>query len=322
MIAEQPPSIAVLAVRRWTLAVALLTSLSAIVGLLAAYGQLELLPHDTWPTRLAWIDVAAPGSLAAWLSSLFLVTAAFQGTQIYRLRRHRTDDYRGRYRIWVWIPLVLLLMAADAATGLHADLIAALRLVAAEEGLGYLRFWPLAACLLWALVGLRLGFEVRDSRASLTSLVAATFGYVVAAIAGCLEVQPLSRILLVMAGSSALMLGHLALFMTIALYGRHVYLDAQGLVPARSSNRSRSRSLRKREKTVSRQSKRGQEDADKSTGEANRREKVIPIDSIQAPKSAPDGPREADESATAALSKAERRRLRKLKRRERQQRAA
>ena len=64
----------------------------------------QTLPRD----GLAAIDAGAAGNLAAWFSSCLLLMAAACSLQIYNLRRHKIDDYRGRYRIWVWAAIALL----------------------------------------------------------------------------------------------------------------------------------------------------------------------------------------------------------------------
>ena len=51
---------------------------------------------------VAALDLAAKGSLGCWFSSLLLLAAAAVAILVYAVRRHRTDDYQGRYRIWLW----------------------------------------------------------------------------------------------------------------------------------------------------------------------------------------------------------------------------
>lgn len=61
----------------------------------------------------ACVDPRSAMSLAGWLSQLSLATAAAVAIVVRGMRRHRRDDYRGRYRAWGW--LAALLMGATCA---------------------------------------------------------------------------------------------------------------------------------------------------------------------------------------------------------------
>ena len=69
--------------------------------------------------RLAMFDLPAAGSLGTWFSSLLLLAATMVALVVYGIRRHKTDDYHGRYRIWLWAALGMLLTATDVAANLH-----------------------------------------------------------------------------------------------------------------------------------------------------------------------------------------------------------
>lgn len=244
---HQSPSVVLLASRPFTLTVAALTALVLLVGLLAAYGHWRLWPRDLLPAPMSVLDLERPGNLAAWLCSLLLAAAAFQGVQIYRLRRHKTDDYRGRYRVWVWTPLVLFAMAAGQATGVHRDLVLlTVALVTPKTGLEHAATWPLVAAVTWLLVATRLVFELRVNRWATAFLATATVGYLAGLMTAQISVQPISRILVVFASSALLMIGHLGVFVSVLIFGRHVYRDSQGLLPAQAAKPRRAR-LRVRE---------------------------------------------------------------------------
>lgn len=49
------------------------------------------------------LTVSPRAGLAAWLGQVSLVAAACIAVSIRQMRRHRLDDYRGRYRAWGWI---------------------------------------------------------------------------------------------------------------------------------------------------------------------------------------------------------------------------
>jgi len=354
---RQSPITAVIPRRRWTLIVLLLSGLATIAGIEAAYGKLHLLPREMWASGFSAVDVQAPGGLAAWFCSMMLAVAAFQGFQIYRLRRHKTDDYRGRYRVWLWMPFVLFFMATSVATHIHhdlANLVNRLANVTAPTETGLL--WPLVYCALWTLVSLRLAFEVRKSRASLVSLTLATCCYFAVAFPLLFAehvVSVMGEIPFVMATTTIAMSGHLATFLTMGIYGRHVYLDSQGVLPVRATKTERKRARKMRadeprtddENAVSKDSSRkrvrpkvlsvrargeGSENSDSSrrtatndTSQAENRKSTVEAGPqlMVGSETEPQGLSDKD-GGNRKLSKAERRRLRKQKRREQRRQAA
>jgi len=59
----------------------------------------------------ACIDPVAVSSLQAWLAQVWLTVAAGTALIVRLMRRHRRDDYQGRYRAWGWLAVLLLLTA-------------------------------------------------------------------------------------------------------------------------------------------------------------------------------------------------------------------
>jgi hypothetical protein len=56
----------------------------------------------------ACVDPRSVRSLAGWLSQLLLAIAATVALVVRAMRRHRRDDYRGRYRAWGWLAGLLV----------------------------------------------------------------------------------------------------------------------------------------------------------------------------------------------------------------------
>ena len=108
--------------RRWLLALWFVLLSGVIAGLTWLYAWMPQLAAMTKDGRVAAFDLDGEGSLASWYSSALLAMASVVALIIYGLRRHRLDDYRGRYRIWLWASLILLLASIDVATSLHAVL--------------------------------------------------------------------------------------------------------------------------------------------------------------------------------------------------------
>jgi len=59
-------------------------------------------------------DVRTMASFTGWLSQLLLVTAAIVSLVVRLMRRHRRDDYRGRYRAWGWLAGLLMIASCTA----------------------------------------------------------------------------------------------------------------------------------------------------------------------------------------------------------------
>jgi hypothetical protein len=235
-LAERQPSITALIPHRvWTLLVLLLGCLTVIAAFEAAYGNLRLWPRENWLCACRSLDLRAHGELAACFSSLMLAAAGLQSFLIFRLRRHRTDDYRGRYRLWAWIPLVWLAIALGGSTHLGEDLSELAGQVLGPTYQQAKAFWtPLAVGCLWTLLAVRLGVEVRRCWTSLVFLLMATLCYLVVSLQGAGLVTPPGEVLSVMAASTASMLGHLSVFMATAAYSRYVFLEAHGRISSRA----------------------------------------------------------------------------------------
>ncbi len=226
------PLTAIVPKRIVTLMLLLISGLLVTSGIQAAYGHVHRLPADHWISAVASLDVERPGGLASWSSSLFLLIATVLGFQIYRLRRLRADDYRGRYRVWVWVSPALLITSLAIGTHLHRDLLAVA--VAHSEVMAVLDSPTVLLVLpsvLWLLLSLRLLLEVRESRAAWTSLVLATLSLMSSLVIGLWSPQELFSFPTAMTISSLTMMGHLMILMTVASYSRYVYLDAHGMLP-------------------------------------------------------------------------------------------
>lgn len=339
-LSAQTSSIAVLASRPLTLVLISLACLVAVVGLLTLYSHWQLWPLGTWQRSLSCLDVQRPGSLATWICSLMLSAAAFQGIQIYRLRRHKKDDYRGRYRVWAWFPMLLLAMASGVATGVQRELTTLLvRTIWGDDALELASRLPLALVFLWLPVAVRLSLEMRPTRWSLGFLAAATIGYASGVIVAQIPVQPFNGMLVDLISSTLLMAGHLGVFVAVLSFGRHVYLDSQGLLPAQDTKPRRAK--RRNRGSAAGKSRRSQETADQGAQEQPAEQlpeepeddRVVPPSEIALPvlrlgSRADDAVEDSpDDDATDAspgerLSKTERKRLKKMRRQEQLRRAA
>jgi hypothetical protein len=345
---ERQPRVTDLApVRAWTLSVLLMSLLSLVAALIGLDGQVGDWSRLVGRANLAPLDLAAAGSLASWFRSVLLATAAVYSVLVFLIRRHKVDDYRGRYRYWMAATLLLLLGSVDASTGLHRTFGA---LIARSSGLltaGDGAAWSLIlAGVLFGGLALRGLIEIRHSRGAVASLlIAATaYGASAACFTGLIPLyDSLSRLL----GHTCLLLAHVMTLFCVMVFARYVLLDSQGRLRERAPQPKRKREPAASEGATSRDALAKNQsrkvrideghhgDADdnpsdkrnsespaprKETSEPKRSGASISAAGLKSPITRPtvdddDEDVEGGFDSGAKLSKAERRRLRKLERR-------
>ncbi len=115
----------------------------------------------TLAAAAAVFDSRGVASLQVWLAQTFLMAAASVALIVRLMRRHRRDDYKGRFRAWGWMAALLLLTACAGVAPLGrlvgAALADATGVAFGPDGIG----WWLAvsttaflAVSLWAVVPL------------------------------------------------------------------------------------------------------------------------------------------------------------------------
>ncbi len=222
--------------RRWLATILLPTvGLIAIASLVTLYIASPKLFGAADRAPLAVI-LGDPGSLSNWLSALLLLTASFFAIINYTIRRHKTDDYHGRYRIWLWAAACWFLLASDTAAGLHQAFQAMLVSLTHVRIVGDGSIWWIApTALLLGVVGTRLLIDMWPSR---TARFAAIFA-IVAYLSAALAYYRIARLPSELAGflllHGALLAGHLLLAWSMALHARFVLLDAEGQLPRRAA---------------------------------------------------------------------------------------
>ena len=180
---------------------------------------------------MSTLAIQGQGSLASWYSSFLLIISGMASIQIYALRQHRCDDYRGTYRLWIWMAILFLLASVNCVVdlgGLATNLVQAFTSQSFSD-----RPWlpitiKLTALSLLVARGL---YEVRKSRGSFALVVVVWVAYSVAAVMQL----PAAKESLVNLGSEKVM-GNCILFGTSALllahltYARFIFLRAHGLI--------------------------------------------------------------------------------------------
>jgi hypothetical protein len=178
------------------------------------------------------LAMSAPGSLATWIAAVVLLIIAVMCLLVYSIRRHRIDDYRGRYRIWLAAAAACVLASADSVVGLHDALAQTL---SHHTGWAALRagaiWWLAIAGLPLSWIAVRVLVDIKECRVAAALLLAGIAGCV-AAGASFLGLIPASdlRIETLTTGAASLV-GNWLLLAGVASYARFVVLDVQGLVP-------------------------------------------------------------------------------------------
>jgi len=223
-------------------ALLLLGGVTAIVGLEALYAWMPELAAKTHDGRVAALDLDSEGSLGAWFSSLLLLAASVTSLLVYTVRSHRTDDYQGRYRVWLWAAFCWFLMAADEACSLHEGFKEMMTLASGTRLMGDGSVWWAGAyTLLLGVVGTRLLLDMRHSWLAAIAFLLAGVSYVLAVLAQFDWALPEGGAKAVMLEEGAEMVGNLLLLTAMGLYGRFVVLDAEGLLPRRQRKAAKER---------------------------------------------------------------------------------
>jgi hypothetical protein len=187
-----------------------------------------------WAAHIVSLDATQRGSAANWLAGMLLAAGAVLSLVTFGIRLHRVDDYRGRYRVWLWTAAALVWASLDVTTGIHDAVglgIATLAGKTLENGslaAACTISWLALYGLIFGTLAIRLAIEIWCSWPSIAALAIAGLLYLLAGL-GVLDMLPHQAPLVEsVVQTSIVLLAHVALFSAIALYSRHVYLDATG----------------------------------------------------------------------------------------------
>jgi hypothetical protein len=230
--------------------------LAAMIGLL----NLLSVYAPTWASQLgdegvSSLSLTGRGTLACWFSSFLLIISGLASLQIYALRQHRRDDYRGTYRLWLWMSALLLFASLNCVVDLAmiaTNLLQSYTALTIDS-----RPWlPIAAKLVFLTTLVARGlYEVRGSRGTFALVVFVWIAYSVAAVLQLPDVRPelvqLSHETLL---GNSLLFATAAIFLAELSYARYIYLQAHGLIKERAIKK-RSNNVAKSKKKVSQKKK-------------------------------------------------------------------
>ena len=272
LLDKQPRITDLIPQRYGVLALWFLAGVTVVAGLESLYAFLPELASKTADGTLAAFDLEAEGSLAAWFSSSTLSLASAVAVVIFSIRRHKADDYHGRYRIWLWAALCWLVMSMDEGGSLHEAFQELMSYATGQRGYGDGSIWWIGVySFALGAVGTRLALEMRDCRSSTASLFIAAGCYVAAVVARLNVILPDAGSLRVMVEEGAEMSGNLFLLLAMTLHARYVILDAQGLLPAKKEKPAKPPKAEKPEKPKAEKAeKKAEAEAKPAAAEAGR----------------------------------------------------
>ena len=181
---------------------------------------------------LATLSLTAPRGLGSWFATVLLLSAAMLSALIYTVRRHRTDDYQGRYRLWATASFCWFLLSLFSATGTGEILREAGTRYTAWHGWREGTLWWLGPIIaIYGVALLRMSLDMRRAPLSFLTLALAV-GCWSAALAIEFDwlTTDLAPLPLLQAG--LMMAGHLLLVAALLTYARLVVLQAAGKIAA------------------------------------------------------------------------------------------
>jgi hypothetical protein len=201
-----------------------------VAGLEALYWWMPQVAAMTRDGRVAAFDLDGEGSLGAWFTSLMLGMSALTAVLIYTLRRHRLDDYRGRYRLWLWAAACFFVMSVDEAGSLHEGFKEMMFYFTAERLYGDgSAWWVIAYGSVLGLVGLFILWDLRESWFSALSFLATGGAYATAVATQLGFLLPERGARAVMLEEGCEMLGAMMLLLSLATYARHIIREIEGV---------------------------------------------------------------------------------------------
>ena len=220
-----------------SLALILIGLVAAVAGLAGADVAQSQLAEHLPAESLRPLLMDAPGSLASWFAAASLLASAVVCLAIYAVRRHRLDDYKGRYRLWLWTAAICVAASLQAIVRLETLVVEGLATASGYRGpLGGALWWIVPSAIVGGWLLVRMVLELRGCRTGLAGLLLAVGCWSVAAcVAGglfSLGSAPIPQVpTLLLAGISLWL-------MTLLAVGRSVVLEATTAMPSRKPQSS------------------------------------------------------------------------------------
>ena len=226
LLSNQPRLTDLIPLSRWAYVAMLLVGVG-VIYLLQLGARQASIESNSWPLELFALN--GPGTLASWVSSVLLLLLCIGSIQVYLIRRFKADDYKGRYKIWLWVAAIAAVLSFEQATGAHRLLQSVVdRVATAAPWNQAALWWMMIVGVVATYVGIRLFFELSSNMGSFALFVLTAMGYGMV-VCSRLESVLGASYLTSAEGQSVSLLGANLLMTTVVwIYARTVYLSAQG----------------------------------------------------------------------------------------------
>ena len=177
------------------------------------------------------LSAGIAGGVSAWTTAIAMLVIAMLAKLTFSLRRHRVDDYAGRYRVWKWIGFGALAMSVNAVAPIHG-LLAKAAVTATGWSLtaAGAEWWLAPLALVGGWIFVRLLLEIGESRPALAFTLMAAICYGAAAV-GTLGFMPvIAEPWGAMAVNALPLVGATFALTGMMVFARYVVLDVQGLI--------------------------------------------------------------------------------------------
>ncbi|MBA4107432.1 MAG: hypothetical protein C0485_16970 [Pirellula sp.] len=214
---------------------AVLSTLLAGVGTAAATAAIahyaETIAAALPGVSASELSAGMAGGVSAWTTAIAMLVIAMLAKLTFSLRRHRVDDYAGRYRVWKWIGFGALAMSVNAVAPIHG-LLAKAAVTATGWSLtaAGAEWWLAPLALVGGWIFVRLLLEIGESRPALafTLMAAICYGAAAVGVLGFMPtiVEPWGA----MAADALPLVGATFALTGMMVFARYVVLDVQGLI--------------------------------------------------------------------------------------------
>ncbi|MCA9187456.1 MAG: hypothetical protein R3E01_04300 [Pirellulaceae bacterium] len=241
-LAELQPRVTdFLPLRTWTLTVVLLAGLIPIAALEVLFLHRSGIRFWLRGAHVPSLNMDAHTSIVTWLSSMMLMFAALMALSAFNIRRHKVDDYRGRYGLWLWAAVTCLLASIDCTANVHVTIAEMLlRLAAPWVGTNPMLMWVSICGAFVSIIAVRVLIDMWPNRSACATMVLAMSFYMAAALLQLGKVDTGVEELTIAARSGAMLLGHYLVASSWMLFARGVFREAQGM-GARKAKKTQAR---------------------------------------------------------------------------------
>ena len=226
MLENQPRLTDLIPKSLWAYLAMLLLGIISIYLCQQAHIHTRSLESAEFPKHL--FEIAGPGNLASWCMSVMLLILSLGAVFVYLLRRHKADDYKGRYRLWLYLAAFSGFLSFEVATGGHQILSVPLAQFEMTSPWNEASTWWMMMVSLGAMYFSTLLLIEFKSRPGMLMMLAVAVMVMIAA--GCSRMGGLigeSTLTTDVAKSSLAMSSALIVSLMTWLNARKVYLNAQ-----------------------------------------------------------------------------------------------